>query len=337
VLQTPIQLLFWVCRLRCSNCGSENPSDKKFCGDCGARLDASAPIRSDKTGGTPPGERRHLTVLFRDLVNSTSIAAQLDPEEWREIVASYHRVATEAITRSASRKEDVRMAEQFDFDRNPLVTETYERGPRWFVPGYDASHAMAAVLLRDRLGEEGHILVVGAGGGVELSVFARECNGWKFTGVDPSAEMLRQARVKLEGLEAADRVTWVQGEVERSAKGPFDAATSFLALNFVDVDRRLAILREIHSRLKPGALFLLIDGCSDRNSKRFDDDLRVYAAFARRNGAPTDVVERAVAMQRESLYPVRPEHEEALLSEAGFVDARLFYAGFWVFGWIALA
>jgi len=44
------------------------------------------------------GERRHLTVLFCDLVGSTEIAARLDPEEWREIVASYQRTAAEAIT-----------------------------------------------------------------------------------------------------------------------------------------------------------------------------------------------------------------------------------------------
>jgi len=45
------------------------------------------------------GERRHLTVLFCDLVGSTEIAAQLDPEEWRETVAGYQRAAAEAITR----------------------------------------------------------------------------------------------------------------------------------------------------------------------------------------------------------------------------------------------
>jgi class 3 adenylate cyclase len=37
--------------------------------------------------------------LFCDLVGSTEIAAQLDPEEWRELVARYHRAAAEAITR----------------------------------------------------------------------------------------------------------------------------------------------------------------------------------------------------------------------------------------------
>jgi len=38
-------------------------------------------------------------VLFCDLVGSTAIASQLDPEEWRETVAGYHRAAAEAITR----------------------------------------------------------------------------------------------------------------------------------------------------------------------------------------------------------------------------------------------
>jgi class 3 adenylate cyclase len=38
-------------------------------------------------------------VLFCDLVNSTGIATQLDPEEWREVIANYHRAAAQAIER----------------------------------------------------------------------------------------------------------------------------------------------------------------------------------------------------------------------------------------------
>jgi class 3 adenylate cyclase/tetratricopeptide (TPR) repeat protein len=45
------------------------------------------------------GERRHLTVLFCDLASSTEIAARLDPEEWHEVMAGYHRAVAEAITR----------------------------------------------------------------------------------------------------------------------------------------------------------------------------------------------------------------------------------------------
>src|SRR5215471_12817667 len=107
--------------MRCSNCGGESPAGKKFCQDCGAPLENRCPKCGSETmagkrfcgecgaplhTATPTvaqhysdlgGERRHLTVLFCDLVDSTEIAARLDPEEWREVVAGYHRTAAEAI------------------------------------------------------------------------------------------------------------------------------------------------------------------------------------------------------------------------------------------------
>src|SRR5215472_16994544 len=44
------------------------------------------------------GERRYLTVMFCDLVGSTSISAQLDAEEWRDLVRSYLDAAFESVT-----------------------------------------------------------------------------------------------------------------------------------------------------------------------------------------------------------------------------------------------
>src|SRR4029077_7316205 len=86
---------------RCAKCGFDNAPGARFCGDCGAALDsAAAPVRAEaESRRGPTGERRHLTVLFCDLVGSSAIAAQLDPEEWRETVDGYHRAAAEATTR----------------------------------------------------------------------------------------------------------------------------------------------------------------------------------------------------------------------------------------------
>lgn len=51
------------------------------------------------SAATASGERRHLTVMFCDLVGSTTIAGQLDPEEWHDIVVAYHRAVAAAVTR----------------------------------------------------------------------------------------------------------------------------------------------------------------------------------------------------------------------------------------------
>src|SRR6266567_7172710 len=47
----------------------------------------------------PAAERRQLTVMFCDLVESTQLSGQLDPEEYREVVRAYQSTCTEVIQR----------------------------------------------------------------------------------------------------------------------------------------------------------------------------------------------------------------------------------------------
>jgi class 3 adenylate cyclase/tetratricopeptide (TPR) repeat protein len=83
----------------CPKCEFEYPLDDEFCPRCAAPLNQRAPRPTDVNQNRlpPPGERRHLTVLFCDLAASTTLGAQLDPEEWRNVVAGFHWAATEAI------------------------------------------------------------------------------------------------------------------------------------------------------------------------------------------------------------------------------------------------
>ena len=88
--------------MKCAQCDASNEPGEKFCGQCGTALDVVLHTPAPEPAPVQPrdtGERRHLTVLFCDLVGSTEIAARLDPEEWRETVGAYHRAAAAAITR----------------------------------------------------------------------------------------------------------------------------------------------------------------------------------------------------------------------------------------------
>src|SRR6266540_2543620 len=65
--------------------------------DAGLRTPNSKPQTLD--ANRDAGERRQLTVMFCDLVGSTALSAQLDPEELREVVRAYQETCTEVIRR----------------------------------------------------------------------------------------------------------------------------------------------------------------------------------------------------------------------------------------------
>jgi class 3 adenylate cyclase/predicted ATPase len=88
----------------CAACGAAVEPSEKFCGSCGAALreESEVPPRAEvplPAPDTAAGERRQLTVLFCDLVGSTPLSQELDPEEWRDVVAEYQKAVTAAVTR----------------------------------------------------------------------------------------------------------------------------------------------------------------------------------------------------------------------------------------------
>src|SRR5258708_536517 len=59
----------------------------------------TGPQRSAADQVVPTAERRQLTVMFCDLVGSTALSAQLDPEDLREVIGAYHAAVAEVIGR----------------------------------------------------------------------------------------------------------------------------------------------------------------------------------------------------------------------------------------------
>ena len=114
--------------LICAACGFENRIGERFCGGCGDALKAARALATGLSpyaatsgaAGAPPGvgaavtrlgsdpgrqpitggpERRHLSIMFCDLVGSADLAGRLDPEDLRRVIRSYQRAASDAIHR----------------------------------------------------------------------------------------------------------------------------------------------------------------------------------------------------------------------------------------------
>ncbi len=72
----------------------------------GSTEPAEPTAETTRSSSRDAAERRPITVLFCDLVGSTSIAARLDAEDWRNLVELYLDAASAAVTRFGGRVQD---------------------------------------------------------------------------------------------------------------------------------------------------------------------------------------------------------------------------------------
>lgn len=218
---------------------------------------------------------------------------------------------------------------------DPHAISTYADKARRLVPGWADLQKMAALLVAERAQEQARVLVVGAGGGVELKAFADMYAQWRFVGVDPSKPMLELAEAAL-GPHAA-RAQLHHGYIDTAPAGPFDAATCLLTMHFVALDERMRTLNEIRARLKPGAPFVLAHMSFPQAQGEREAWLARYAAFAVSSGVDPGDARNAASAIGSRLPLVDPDEEEAMLKGAGFTGTRLFYAGFVFRGWVTYA
>lgn len=218
---------------------------------------------------------------------------------------------------------------------DPQSVARYAEGPPRFVPGFSDLHRMTTILLGERAPREARVLVLGAGGGLELKALAEAHPGWTFDGVDPAAEMLKQAVRTLGPL--APRARLHEGYIDDAPEGPFDAATCLLTLHFLPPEERQRTASEIRKRLKPGAPFVAAHSSFPQGEGERALWLSRYAAFAIASGADPALAQKARAAVAAHLNIFTPDQDEAILRDAGFSDVSLFYAAFTWRGWVASA
>lgn len=79
--------------VNCATCGFENAAAARFCGGCGKEFGSGSGVEFQ-------AERRHVCVLFCDLVGSTPLSQQLDAEDLRVALGSYQQVCEAVAVRN---------------------------------------------------------------------------------------------------------------------------------------------------------------------------------------------------------------------------------------------
>ena len=223
-----------------------------------------------------------------------------------------------------------------NFDvRPPVPVQDYLLAVQRINVGYELVFELATALLRAACPNDAHLLIVGAGGGTEVSVFGRAMPRWRLTGVGPSENMLSLARAQVDTYSLADRVQLIQGTPNDLAPTPtYDAATCInVLMHLPDDGAKLHLLQSIVQRLKPGAPLILVDGVRDNGEAL----VSAWRQYAEARGMPKAEMEAFLDRDIANPRVVTEARERELLAEAGLRATTRFFTAFIMNGWIATA
>jgi tRNA (cmo5U34)-methyltransferase len=211
----------------------------------------------------------------------------------------------------------------------------YEDLARKAVFGYDQLFTMALSIFSDKLSESANLLVVGCGTGMELTTFGNYMPKWRLTGVDPSEEMIKIAKAKINSHGLNERVKLHHGFTDTlPEEEQFDGASLLFVLRFSPSEGNiLTLFKNIAKRLKSGATLIIVDQYGDPGSKQFQDMSKAWRNIMKLNGTSSELV-RKIAAQSIEQYFITEIRLQKLLFEAGFEMINRFYNSFLLGGWV---
>ena len=224
----------------------------------------------------------------------------------------------------------------FDEDR----ASGYAERVRQVIPGYDVLHDLLRLAIDENTPSDGHVLVAGCGTGEEIIRLGMHGPRLRFIGVDPSGDMLRIARERIDRTDIKDRATLVEGRVRDLDEDlRFDAATLMLVLHFIPrgpgPDSKAALLTEIAKRLKPSAPLFIADGLGEPGELSFETTMTIWRKWRKLRGISEEAETRHTEKVLKNTPFVTLGAERTALMQAGFRVIRPIYQALHVHGLLA--
>lgn len=213
--------------------------------------------------------------------------------------------------------------EIFEGDR----ATNYENFVNTWIPNYRYFISVVPQLIKEV--DDKNILVAGCGTGNEILAFEENLSKWQITGVDPSIEMLEQAKDRLKAFSSVNLIHSRIDELSQNVH--FGAATLFLVLHFLPDDgSKLSLLKDIQKRLKPNSPFILLDITG--NKVQLNKNLEVL-----KNILPPSIDEEQKVLRinriKTELHAVSENRLAELLEAAGFENPTRFFQSTIYMGW----
>ncbi len=217
---------------------------------------------------------------------------------------------------------------------NKNNSASYDERHQRMAPITDNLHFLIGLILKN-FPTDANILCVGVGTGAEIIKLAEDHPSWRFTGIDPSADMLDVCRTQLEKNGMASRVELFRGYLaEFSGTGTFDAVLCLFVTQFVkDSHERQKLFDSMAERIKPKGYLINAELSNDMSSPQFHDLLDKWKTLQLATGSTEEQVAKILQAWQEHVSILPPASIESFLHQSGFSMPIQFFQSFLLHAW----
>jgi len=220
------------------------------------------------------------------------------------------------------------------------VAKNFDIHVRQSVPLYDELQRMTLELSQYFIRDNDSVMDLGISTGTTFNKLNESScrKNLNYLGIDESNQMIEQAKNNLQHISKKELINYDlnKGLPDSEIKGPFSLVTSIFTLQFVYLENRKKLLREVYEKLRDGGAVILIEKILGNDSHFNEMMIDLYQDMKIRNGLdPTNNQKKSKSL-RGIMSPLLLDENKRLLIATGFSRIDVFFKWYNFVGIIAV-
>ena len=222
-------------------------------------------------------------------------------------------------------KDEILAGQEWSFNED--VANVFDDMLGRSIPGYENMRETVIRMITPIISNGGYVLDLGCSHGEMIAKLIKELGQSlyvNYVGVDSSTAMVSKARKRFADDE---RVTIVHADIADAEmqRLRYDAVLSILTLQFIPIEHRQEILKQVYDSLSPNGCFILVEKVLGESWIGQDHLVSVYHQMKKDNGYSDEQIEAKRKSLQNVLVPIRASENIRMLKSAGFSVVQPFW------------
>lgn len=226
------------------------------------------------------------------------------------------------------------MANQIKYDKvwtfkSKNIASNFDQHVRQSVPLYDEIQRMVLELSQYFLRDNDTFLDLGMSTGTTIKNISKNSfrKNLRFIGIDDSQEMIDIAKTNLSKIKNVEllHTNLNEGLTNFKTKGPVSVVVSLFTMQFINIEKRENLLRQIFQTLRKNGVLIIIEKILGNNAHFNEIMIDLYHDMKIRNGLSPEDNQKKSQSLRGIMAPISVDDNLAMLRRCRFSDVDIFF------------